>query len=326
MLEDIERQVTENPALKPDFIAITGDLTFSSSPTEYKQVELILDRLLKITGLSEQKERLFIIPGNHDVRWSLINSIDSTGITENITSTEDFDMALSNRDYLKRMLKKFRYYKSFINQYFAFRPFNVDQYYYVDTELEIAGKRLAILGLNSALMSAFNWHTGLEKKKANDFQNLWLGRKQLYEAIMKSQNENADITIALMHHPTEWLKPNFDRGPIENLLSEKCDFILRGHEHKSQMKIITTPLGECYTIAAGASMLKKDRESESFEYNGYNFTQLNLIKGEGTIFMRKLSRDGYNWTQDNDSYPRLTPPGEYTFKLPASILSNSRSI
>ncbi len=38
----------------------------------------------------------------------------------------------------------------------------------------------------------------------------------------------ADLRIALMHHPFEWLA-DFDREVCEPLLMERCDFILRGH-------------------------------------------------------------------------------------------------
>ena len=50
---------------QPDFIIITGDLAQKGSADEYAVAEIFCNELLEAAGL--KKDRLFIIPGNHDV-------------------------------------------------------------------------------------------------------------------------------------------------------------------------------------------------------------------------------------------------------------------
>jgi len=77
-LVDSVRFFKENENRKPDIIAVTGDIAYSG--TEYgEQMARFFDDLLAAAGL--EKERLFIVPGNHDVDKDecddLIRTLDS---------------------------------------------------------------------------------------------------------------------------------------------------------------------------------------------------------------------------------------------------------
>ena len=63
LLDDVERLREEN--LRPDFICVTGDVADSGQPDEYGRAREFFDDLLHLTSVS--RERLFIIPGNHDI-------------------------------------------------------------------------------------------------------------------------------------------------------------------------------------------------------------------------------------------------------------------
>ena len=64
LLRDLKSYPKDNN-LSIDFIIITGDIAYSGRKDEYKQAKEFFTKLLKIFGL--KKNRLFIIPGNHDV-------------------------------------------------------------------------------------------------------------------------------------------------------------------------------------------------------------------------------------------------------------------
>src|SRR4030088_1314290 len=49
----------------PDLIFATGDIAYSGKPQEYELAGKFFDDLLSAVGLP--KNRLFVIPGNHDV-------------------------------------------------------------------------------------------------------------------------------------------------------------------------------------------------------------------------------------------------------------------
>jgi 3',5'-cyclic AMP phosphodiesterase CpdA len=64
-LNDVAKRIEED-GLRPDFIAVTGDVAFSGKAEEYELARRFFDDLLGVTGLG--KERLFpskcwIMPG-----------------------------------------------------------------------------------------------------------------------------------------------------------------------------------------------------------------------------------------------------------------------
>jgi len=314
MIDHVRAQVKVHD-LRLDFIVVTGDVAFSGLPKEYKRAEAFFNDLLTATGVN--KERLFIIPGNHDVHWKSIHEITAAGYLTTLTTTDKIDEVLGSRTHLKAILAKFRYYKQFIKRYLPFRPCDEKHLYFVET-LPLCGKRVSILGLNSAWMSAYKWKK--KDEKADDRHQLILGRRQLRLAHKEAKQQEADLLIAAMHHPTEWLKDKVDREEIEALLERHCHFILRGHLHNNTVLGSTTPGSHdaTYTITAGASFQTR---GHPMDYNGYNFVRLDLDAGIGTIHLRCYSsKYGGHWTEDGYSYPGL-PDGGFSFALPETLLS-----
>ncbi len=83
----------------PDFVVITGDITFSGKKTEYDKAQAFLDKLK--AGLSKETEFL-AVPGNHDVDRDKIDEFFS--LQENIIAKDLTDKFLENekkvRDYI----------------------------------------------------------------------------------------------------------------------------------------------------------------------------------------------------------------------------------
>ncbi|OQB22308.1 MAG: Calcineurin-like phosphoesterase [Euryarchaeota archaeon ADurb.Bin190] len=73
--------VLEKDSIFPDFVVITGDLSWSGHPNEYTIAEIFLEELAswlaKIRKLSKRaaRRRILILPGNHDAAWSLTNGL-----------------------------------------------------------------------------------------------------------------------------------------------------------------------------------------------------------------------------------------------------------
>lgn len=75
---DYLKLLREDPSLRPHFIAITGDLASIGSYDEIGQavsfVDLLLQEdLLLPVGEHPPQDRVFIVPGNHDVDWSVVD-------------------------------------------------------------------------------------------------------------------------------------------------------------------------------------------------------------------------------------------------------------
>ena len=314
LIQDVEKQIDEI-GLQPNFIVVTGDTAYTGTPKEYKHAMKFFDVLLNRTGIP--KEHLFIVPGNHDVHWKSVDRTVAAGYLTTLTSIRMIDETLGSSIQRRRILQKFRYYRQFVKRYLPFRPFDEDNFFFVET-MKVASKRVTLLGLNSAWMSAYRWEPGQEYKQADDRHSLMLGRSQLRDAIEEAKKQEPHLVIALMHHPTEWFKDEIDREEVEALLERNCHFVLRGHLHDNRIVMQQTPGGEAITITAGASF---QRIGNTIDYNGYNLVRLELDTGIGTIYLRCYSKKyGGFWTEDVHSYPAMKG-GFYTFSLPDTLLS-----
>jgi len=205
---------------QPDSILCTGDIAYSGKPSEYKSARNFLDQLLKITGVT--KEKLFTVPGNHDVDWDETSPLPKVELRKD----EDSDDFFESPDILKSVLKKFHGYHEFSRNYLK-QPFDENHYYFTKI-VNIKGFRIGIAGLNSA------WPLHKELyKKSETFKQL-LGRIPLKKALEKLQK--ADLKIVIFHHPLQWLL-EFEQHRVRTLLEEGADLVLNGHQFKSTMEI-----------------------------------------------------------------------------------------
>jgi predicted MPP superfamily phosphohydrolase len=188
LVKDIGERI-EKDGLAPDFIVITGDLAFSGKSSEYELARQFLDELLKITNVSRQ--RLFIVPGNHDVDWSLI-SRGALELGKTLNDKEVTNQILGSPDDRRLLFSRFKGYSEFFNDYFkGHMAFDDDRYFYVD-HFDIGSRRLAILGLNSS------W---LASNDDNTFK-LVIGERQTRDALKAADKASPALKIALLHHPT----------------------------------------------------------------------------------------------------------------------------
>ena len=77
----------------------------------------------------------------------------------------------------------------------------------------------------------------------DDHAKLCIGRRCLGEAVNKLQDLNPDISVALLHHPIDWLA-DYERSNIRSILQDKVDFVLSGHLHESDTSSVETQHGK----------------------------------------------------------------------------------
>jgi predicted phosphodiesterase len=206
---------------------------------------------------------------------------------------------LTNAGDRRSILARFKGYARFTRGYLpGSQVFGDSRYFFVHT-LELAGYRVALLGLTSA------W---LARGGDEDHGRLVIGERQARAAL--EQAGDADFRIALLHHPFDWLQ-EFDREDSATLLANGCDFILHGHMHKLGLLQARGPDSNAMIIAAGACYDSREHP------NSYNLVRLDLSTGEGTVILRTYSdKSGGFWTKDVMNF-RNVPDGVYAFTLPA---------
>jgi predicted MPP superfamily phosphohydrolase len=225
LLRDIAKCINDD-SLQPNFIILSGDIAFASHPKEYALAQQFLDDLLKTTSLP--KDCLFLVPGNHDVDRNAISPL-AAGATAILSNRDAVNRLLADDDDRARVFQRFHNYQDFINEYLGRERLLFDHanYFYVK-QIEVAGRRVAILGLNSAWLAASD----------EDRNRLLLGERQVRTALDAA--EDADLCLAVMHHPFDWLQ-DFDRDDAEPLLCSGCDFVLHGHMHQVGLLQARTP-------------------------------------------------------------------------------------
>ncbi len=295
LLADIDERMRQD-GLSPDFIVATGDIAFSGQPAEYVMARSFLDEVLRKTKLG--KDRLFIVPGNHDVDRQLI-SPGARAIGANLTNRDQVNTLLVTPDDRKLVFARFKGYARFINDYMKgyFEFGDNAKYFFVRQITTVDRKRVAVLGLNSA------WLCGSDEDK---HPGLVIGERQVRSALAEAKD--VDLRITLVHHPFDWLR-EFDQRDSAPMLADRCDYILHGHLHITSAGRLDSPDGSAMTIACGACYETREMP------NMYNWVRLDWAKSTGTVYLRRYSdaRGGF-WAPDTLTYKNVAN-GQYSFRL-----------
>ncbi len=303
---DIPKQI-EKIGGQLDFIAFTGDITHSGKKEEYKLAEKhFFEPLLQATEVA--RDKLFIVPGNHDVDRDLIDVINPA-IPYSLTDRDTVTELLKNNARRRLLFGAMSGYTNFVQDYFSsatnHQILRDPSNYYVQ-HLSVGNRSIALIGLNSA------WLSGLTKDangKTIDRGNLLIGDKQVGDAIREAKD--VTMRIALMHHPPSWLK-EFDESDVKRWLRSGCEFVLRGHLHVPEFVIEKTLGGETISIPAGTVY-------GGHEWlNGYNLVHLDFDTGQGQIILRRYGEQRRKWVKDVLSTGDDVN-GIVEFDLPASL-------
>jgi len=286
------RQFREKGEQVPDLIFATGDIAQNGKAREYDAATTFFDDLLDAAGLN--RDRLFIVPGNHDVDRKagkfLVRTLDSK---------DDADEYFGTETPLPHLSLKFHAFTEWYNDFFRnIRSFPTTTTCTPVERLTINNCRLAVLPLNSALFCIDD----------HDHQQLFIGCRSLDAA--KKQLAAADLTIALMHHPLDWLSP-LEQVNIETALEESVDLLLQGHFHQAGVKGIASANGGYLKLAAGASCQGR-KWPNSAMYATFDGRQVIIFP----VRYEESQREA--WTLDTSLYPspeyvgRFPIPGRTT--------------
>jgi tetratricopeptide (TPR) repeat protein/predicted phosphodiesterase len=306
LLKDIRERERINPCLqKIDFVIFSGDIAFSGKAEEYQTAkDEFFKPLLDLCRLTAKQ--LFIVPGNHDLDIDEFEFLPHE-LTEPLVSEAKVQHWLTDDRRKSHLLGPFRAFSSFVKDYTG-----QEQADYINVRrMPIGDREVALLGLNSA------WMCGRNKAQIGDKGFVIVGEPQIHSAL--DEIADADLKIAVLHHPFDWLT-EFDFNRIETRLLQGCDFILRGHQHKPKVEVTSGTSGNCVIIPAGASYDRRMADNP-FYVNSYNFVHLDLATGNGTAFLRRWSDPRNKWVEDIDSCDK----GECNFSLSGSVQKSSSS-
>jgi predicted phosphodiesterase/8-oxo-dGTP pyrophosphatase MutT (NUDIX family) len=304
LVSDIKkRNMIDKSLEKLDFVFFTGDLAFYGKYAEYiKAKEVFLDPVIEAAELGPKWfDKFYIVPGNHDLDWDSFK-FHPEKIMELMADEAQVQEWLRNDRNREVLFIPFRDYSKFIKEFLGknhtFK--NTQPAYTFIKNMTISGKKIAVLGFNSA------WLSGREKNRkgdSDDYGHLRVGEVQLLSSL--GQCGSSDLKIALLHHPFEWY--DFpDRRLVPEHLGKSCHIVLFGHQHYPQLKREDSIDGSFITIPAGSCYERRDKA------NGYNYVKIDFDAGEGVIYFRKWNDRQDRWDSDTDTYEG----GKFTFSIP----------
>jgi len=134
--------------INPDFIAFSGDITHGGLTEEYDLASTeFFDPLLEVTALT--KDRLFIVPGNHDCNWSITTKLKDP--LPNISTEKDIQELLEDVDaratYLLPLANYNHWKESYLGSFQSITPSHFSESYTVKNGNLV----VRVIGLNSEL-------------------------------------------------------------------------------------------------------------------------------------------------------------------------------
>lgn len=306
LIEDIALRTKIDPKLKNiDFIIFSGDIAFSGKKEEYDTaLNELLNPILETCGLNPK--RVFIVPGNHDMDREITGSLPSEfqGAPK-VDDREIINEWLTNDKKRCNLMEPFQAFSSFVKHFTG----QEQPDYSNIREWTIRGKKVAVLGLNSAWMCARNVDSN---KEINDRGFVVIGEPQIHEKL--KQIYEADLKIVVIHHPFDWLI-DFDYAKTEEQLKKKCDFILYGHQHRPGIKI-TREIDSNYVAMPAGACYERRTPKDSHYANAYSFVHVDLYSGKGVVYIRRWDHELQKWLRDNRSDKNGVPfilPGQPLF-------------
>ncbi len=298
LLADIKARARIHPELQNlDFIIFSGDISYSGNEDEFvASAKHLIEPVLAATGCDVAD--VVMVPGNHDIDRSRFELLPESLQTP-FAGEEEAQKWLTEKEKRSVLTGPFDAYCKFAEPY-GQGELNC----YASVLSRRAGDReIAFLGLNSALMSGR--HT--EEDEVDDHGHLTIGEHQIHEPLKRVQN--ADIRVAVIHHPFEWLS-NADKRRVPRRLLTQCHFILTGHTHWPDAALERRTDG-CILIQAGACYCRRIPEGRE-HFNSYNYVHVDHHTGEGHVFFRRWSDRTTTWVADSE----VAEGGNWDFRLP----------
>ena len=268
--------------LQPDFIFFTGDVAYGavhgeSMADQYQLARQFLEAVRTAFKPEISLRDIYLVPGNHDVDREEILPEQTQWLRHKDRKLEEIIAAMQDgkkqwRSWMDRLMS----YRNFLTSYGLTHLEPNDSHLIWADSREIHGIRIGIAGLNSA------WSCADDSDKAN----LWLG-SDWQIAKLKDRMGPVDFSIALIHHPGNWLNEQEDPSAMRRLKQEFA-LVLHGHEHQEWVE---SGLNDSLVLSAGAcyNSLK----------NGYSFGCMDFDNFQVNIYLRQWDSTGRGWVARN---------------------------
>lgn len=318
LLADIKDQVIN---IYKIIVVITGDIVDKGTYNEnsiknvlefFKQLKLILD---------DKFSSIIIVPGNHD-RYQCVSS---NIIIEKIREQSDLLSSMTQEDWNYHLLSYQKFFKLEDEIYKIFYP----------SETTIPYSHCQTYGvekyINNESVIIFikvdtSWCSlgGAKDKRKLRISPLQL--EYLKNEYQKAKNESTGkqiLTIALCHHPINWLIEEDENLLYSYFINEdylNVDVILCGHVHDIEINNIYNSFRQITTLLTGIGW-KEDTPSEKRNGHRYSIYIFNLRRNSCEAIVRKTDLSG-TFDIDRDFLPDKISKDMGKLSIPIILRNN----
>lgn len=194
---------------------MSGDIAYSGKPEEYAQAGVFFDKLIEeLTSENAALVRVAFVPGNHDCDFSKPSPVRQLLMQH----PRDLETRASG-DVVQECTSVQKEYFRFIARYRSGELPDGLPRLVTSEVVEFKDGRIRLLLLNTAWLSKMHEDPGTSVFPADAIVDCLAG------------TDNAECTISVLHHPTNWLSPDNARL-VRHAVDASSDFVLTGHEHK----------------------------------------------------------------------------------------------
>lgn len=288
LLDDIKKEMEFSEHI---IIVVTGDI-INQANYESRESAVEFFRRLK-EKLGDKVKQIYIVPGNHD---KIRNRMDKEMMEKYTGDESDFypdlwkymRMGFDEYTDMIREIYGLYYDKDFVNERVFRDTFGVQ----ID---EVNGKNICVLQLNTV------WSCTGDQ----DERNLWLGKFQLnkikesYEKKKAALDDKSiDLTIAIAHHPVNWLTGKDEDFLQAEMLSDvglDTDLYICGHVHNRDVINWQNNRHSLTTLVSGIGW--PDGSTSHPEAHNYSSYVFNLDVNSIDVYVRS-SNDALTFEPD----------------------------
>lgn len=317
MLEDIKQQ--SQYYTSDVVIVVTGDLVDQGNYSDESQAAIIsfFTKLRDI--LNEKIIDIFIIPGNHDKNLSCLQKQISF-----LIKGSKFPMNNTYEDLLSKNVDGFRQFQILATQIYSLFGDEISKRH-IETIGQTYGADL-VETKDKKVFCFISLNTALNSSGSDDYRNLRLGKFQMEKISRKMHTFPSEsdsqicTTIALAHHPVNWLVGE-EEDAVQNLLLSpagwNANLYICGHVHQRDAISWHNAHHSLTTLMTGFGW--PDAGTQHSETHLYSVYVLNLSLNSMDIYVRSTN-DGGTFIPDFRFYGK---PDHFQTKIVYPIDSNA---
>lgn len=300
-----------------DLICLTGDIANTGSPDEYEEASSFVEKLCAKLDLG--KDRLFVVPGNHDIdrrvsksAWRALrrhlSGANPQAVSKWFAGGKGLGLKGIKDSHREEILQRQRAYRDWVYLQLKRPELLPDRSphgrlgYRATLTLPRHPFPIHVVGLDSA------WLCGDE----HDAEKLWLTEDQIMRLASDGGQRLPGFRLALIHHPVHSL---FDHRSCQDRLAQNVDLLLRGHLHKQDITAELRPDQTLRQLAAGC--LYEGSAADAYPNSCHAITV--TLDGSGRprvidLHLRSFSPEGGHW-HDDDSRTPLSSAGRLRWQF-----------